>query len=458
MALRSKESWTNFIIAAGIPPEESATYANAFVENRLTESSLPELTKEYLKDLGINLIGDIITILKHIQTHLQTVNSTNANPTLPRETVVKSNIPPPQLHADMTHPQFRKFKIDWDVYKKISNVPVSNLPAQLYHICDDTLQHSIVNTVPNFFTSTEEDLLKILEKIVTKQSNPAVHRLTFSNVYQSDNESIKDYLVRLKTIALDCEFSCPNCQHDLLPTHVKDQFIRGLHNNVLQTDILAKADRLASLEDIVKHSEAFEIALHDQQALQQPTQFTAARVSDYKKSKQPSLNKRPCSGCGSLDHQSFERSRKCPAWGKSCLNCSNKNHYANVCRQPKKSESANALIAHVSYPIQSNQSKTTPNQMTEIPAELTFLSSNNNTLFHPKSVLIFPDSGASICIAGTKHLPEFGIDKPNLLQCNTTITAVGGSTLTCHGFIPTKSKIQQGLLLQLVHTSIQFHV
>ena len=437
MALRSKESWTNFIIAAGIPPEESATYATAFVDNRLTESSLPELSKEYLKDLGITIIGDIITILKHIQTHLQTSNSSTTNSTLPRETVVKSNIPPPQLHADMTHPQFRKFKIDWDVYKKISNVPVSNLPAQLYHICDDTLQNSIVNTIPNFFTSTEADILDILEKIVTKRSNPAVHRLTFSNIYQSDNESIKDYLVRLKTIAMDCEFSCPNCHHDLLPTHVKDQFIRGLHNNVLQTDILAKADRLASLEDIVKHSEAFEIALHDQQALQQPSPIHAARISDYKKNKQPS-NKRPCSGCGSLDHQSFERSRKCPAWGKSCLNCSNKNHYANVCRQPKQTESANALIAQVSQPY---QSKTTGNQTTEIPAELTFLSPNNNTQFQPKSVLIFPDSGASICIAGTKHLPEFGIDKPNLIPCNKTITAVGGSTLTCHGFIPTQFNI-----------------
>ena len=84
----------------------SYTYATAFVNNRLTESSLPELTKEYLKDLGITIIGDIITILKHITTHLQDMNlstsTNNATITQPRETVVKTNIPPPQLHADMT--------------------------------------------------------------------------------------------------------------------------------------------------------------------------------------------------------------------------------------------------------------------------------------------------------------------------------------------------------------------
>ena len=93
MALRSKESWTNFIIPAGIPPDESATYATAFVNNRLAESSLPELSKEYLRDLGINKIGDIITILTHIKNHLQptnnlpnqTSNTTAVNTNQPRE-------------------------------------------------------------------------------------------------------------------------------------------------------------------------------------------------------------------------------------------------------------------------------------------------------------------------------------------------------------------------------------
>ena len=64
--------------------------------------------------------------------------------------VVKSTIPPPQLHTDMTHPQFRKFKIDWDVYKQLTNIPTTNIATQLYYICDDALQHNVVNTIPIF--------------------------------------------------------------------------------------------------------------------------------------------------------------------------------------------------------------------------------------------------------------------------------------------------------------------
>ena len=128
MALRTKEEWTNFIIAAGFQPEDSATYATAFIENQLTKSSLPALTKEYLKDLGITIIGDIITILKHITTyishqHSPTGSVKETNPSNPRETIVKStNISPPKLESQMTHPRFRKFKVDWNVYKKISNI------------------------------------------------------------------------------------------------------------------------------------------------------------------------------------------------------------------------------------------------------------------------------------------------------------------------------------------------
>ena len=38
MVLRTKDEWTTFITAAGIPPDESANCATAFVNNRLTES------------------------------------------------------------------------------------------------------------------------------------------------------------------------------------------------------------------------------------------------------------------------------------------------------------------------------------------------------------------------------------------------------------------------------------
>ena len=54
---------------------------------------------------------------------------------------------------------------------------------------------------------------------------------------------------------------------------------------------------------------------------------------------------------------------------------------------------------------------------------------------------IFPDSGASICLAGTKHLHLLGIHSDNLIPCRKKVTAVGGSILVCYGWLPIKFQI-----------------
>ena len=107
-------------------------------------------------------------ILKHITQsrnrqptgHVTPITTSNS-----RKTIVKStNISPPQLQAEMTYSQFRKFKVVWDVYKR----PNTNIAAQLYqlaqlcHLCNDVLKHNIVNTVANYFTLNETDILQTL--------------------------------------------------------------------------------------------------------------------------------------------------------------------------------------------------------------------------------------------------------------------------------------------------------
>ena len=109
----------------------------------------------------------------------------------------------PQLTAKMTRLQFHKFKTDWDVYKHITNLPDSQLHAHLYKSCDDYVQTSLVNSTSYFMTLSEDQLLTILENIVTQQSNPAVHCLNFSSITQSDNKPIKDFVIRLKSSAPD---------------------------------------------------------------------------------------------------------------------------------------------------------------------------------------------------------------------------------------------------------------
>ena len=144
LQLRSETEWETFFhTTAGIPETQSKAYAKIFSDNRMNETILSELTKDNLQDLEITAIGDILSILKHSKTE----TTTNTR-------VVPSSIgkPPklPQLTNEMTLPQFRKFKIDWTVFKNITLLPDNQITSQLYNACEDSVQTSLINTIPNF--------------------------------------------------------------------------------------------------------------------------------------------------------------------------------------------------------------------------------------------------------------------------------------------------------------------
>lgn len=65
--------WISFFVEAGIPPAAAANYAIIFTENRIQKHMLLDLNKEYLKDMGVNILGDIIAILKHAKSHHEKV-------------------------------------------------------------------------------------------------------------------------------------------------------------------------------------------------------------------------------------------------------------------------------------------------------------------------------------------------------------------------------------------------
>ncbi|XP_018901400.2 uncharacterized protein [Bemisia tabaci] len=57
--------WINFFNDAGIPSSAAATYALIFSENRISQDMLLDLDREVLKEMGIQTMGDVISILKH---------------------------------------------------------------------------------------------------------------------------------------------------------------------------------------------------------------------------------------------------------------------------------------------------------------------------------------------------------------------------------------------------------
>ena len=91
--------------------------------------------------------------------------------------------------------------------------------------------------------------------------NPILHRMLFSSILQSNDESIQKYWIHLRSKSQDCNFICPNCNHDLSSLYIKYHFIQSIANDILQADKLVKAKSQKMLEQNVNHVEAFESAM-----------------------------------------------------------------------------------------------------------------------------------------------------------------------------------------------------
>ncbi|KAF4523343.1 hypothetical protein B566_EDAN005497, partial [Ephemera danica] len=88
--------WIHFFEDAGLPSNVAVKYALTFSENRIKKAMLLDLNKEYLKEMGITLMGDIISILKHAKDVSEEDARTNIlkgqevyGPALPPRPVVK---------------------------------------------------------------------------------------------------------------------------------------------------------------------------------------------------------------------------------------------------------------------------------------------------------------------------------------------------------------------------------
>ena len=62
--------WVDFFIGAGLPVKVAENYGATFEEHRIQTNMLIDLDKEYLREMGIQAMGDVISILRHAKKTL----------------------------------------------------------------------------------------------------------------------------------------------------------------------------------------------------------------------------------------------------------------------------------------------------------------------------------------------------------------------------------------------------
>ena len=473
-------NWTQTLKDAGFEETSAKTLGGLLAAADMDMTALKIADKDMLKEIGVTSLGHQLRIL-----------ALACKDEKPAVTVKLPAAKPPQLAMDMTAQSFRKFSTDWKVFCDLTSLPENQKHSVIYSNAEEAVQTALLNTYSDFFKIPAAELLKKIESVVTQSANPMIHRVAFSNICQGETESIQGFLVRLRSCAKDCEFSCPKCKEDISDTYIKDQLICGVSNHLLQTDILAKAESLIDLAQVIKHSEAFESALRDQLKLADSAEV--ARVSTYRNAKSsagpgraPALrtnasrsqanagrarnqnnDSRKCVGCAEIHTKPGRREEVCPAWGKKCHNCGHLNHISRACMREKRSTDtayyveeeaedgdlgaliANVqLVANIEFDHEGHMRDKKDTKIRLINATVIPFSPipetrdpENIPSYRTTDILIFPDSGASITLGGPSHLEQMGLHMKHLIPCNKLVTAAGNHQMRCMGWLPVVFKV-----------------
>ena len=172
-----------------------------------------------------------------------------------------------------------------------------------------------------------------LNKHYVVTPNATFQRHLFRKTVQASNETIAQYVSRLRVLSEGCDYRDVNVE-------IKDQVVCSCLSDSLRTKLLHKGADL-TLAKLLQIAASFEAV--DMQSREMKVGLEVNRVkSESSSTTKPAQSTRQieCFRCGRRDHIASDPS--CIAKGQQCRNCGRMNHFKVKCRSNKGSHRQNS--------------------------------------------------------------------------------------------------------------------
>ena len=163
--------------------------------------------------------------------------------------------------------------------------------------------------------------------------NVTYERSLFRACSQQFNETVDQFITRLKERAAYCEFGAGVDQM------IADQVIEKCLSHRLRRKLLEMKDvtlaKLRETAQTIEYSDKRAQAMEGQASSSQAS-ANVNRVDsrDKKREKQHRSSKCTCYACGQRGHMRYDA--ECPAKGQSCRKCRNIGHFEKMCKTKQK--------------------------------------------------------------------------------------------------------------------------
>lgn len=179
-------------------------------------------------------------------------------------------------------------------------------------------------------------VLDKLETYFEPARNILYERYLFHGAEQQPNETIDQYIIRLRRLAETCNFQG---LHDEM---LRDRLVLGCRDKAARARLFRQKD--CDLKTALESLRISERTLEQLKQLATEEQEVPVNVvrqdQQHKQRKPPGTRKKPkdhgsvalCNYCGG---KHLAERTSCPAFGKSCSHCGRPNHFQAVCRRKK---------------------------------------------------------------------------------------------------------------------------
>lgn len=214
---------------------------------------------------------------------------------------------------------FENYAISTGLKQEENNVQVSTLMS----IIGDQASTVIYKIVENINNETIESIFDTLMKKLSPETNIRYERYIFNCMTQGENESYKEYFLRLKSQVKLCSYK--NMEEELM----LDKIICSIHDINMRERLWIKKS--------IGLNDAIQLCISNEEMKQQLSklQNVPNEINKLKWKPRPKNSeiKKQCSFCGNDWHKNRE---DCPANGKVCYKCNKFGHFVRVCKDKRK--------------------------------------------------------------------------------------------------------------------------
>ena len=228
------------------------------------------------------------------------------------------------MHFKLKENPIEEWKFFKQLYKKYSILCRIREQDQEFQIssflnCVVPVGLRIYNTLQFLPPEDNEDVETVMRKFdgyIIGEINVTYERYVFNKRAQQIGESIEDYVSVLRNLASTCGFC--DCLGESL---IRDRMILGVSDNNVRKLLLQK--RNLSLKECIDICRSAESTSNQLQKIEQSESISKIKVSKKGKGDSEYILKEFIFCCGSH----VRRKEPCPAWGKFCKVCGERNHF-----------------------------------------------------------------------------------------------------------------------------------